>query len=868
MGYLLRLVSPYALGLLLPLFVFGIFYAGQDALRDLASGVFVTPFRRLSLAARRPPPLLAMLPALLAAGILIVARRLSPRPRAVTAGVLAVLLVPLLVTEEVPGIGVLGWLSISQAIPITVLLGAIGVLQNFSEPSTRSLESQRLMLLITALALCGLVRFPWTNPTYFAYLAPLELLAVAAIVSSKSWSVRPVTAVFLVFYLIYAITWLTPMMYREHNDSADLLSQAPITTVLPGRAGLRVRDSAAVEYDSLISLVRARGAGAVHLCHPGLSGGLLSLWISEPDQDHLRLFRRSQGSHPADPRSSGGECRESRGPELQARTFRTGATGSGGGARRAVSPQLRHRPFHGEVALMNLVARALEHPLVYRAWQAPFEAAKLRPVFRHNDLSRVSRVLDVGCGPGTNAREFRHAEYLGVDINPRYVAEARRRYGREFVVGDVTAWRPPTGARFDFILVNSLLHHLDDANVRRTLATLRDGLSEGGHLHLLELVLPAEPGDGKAARARRPGALQPLAGALASALRRALRAGGVRALRTPGVWDRALEHDLLQGSSEAMSSRAERFGGHPGLQRGQAGLGELLRRVRAVLDAVPGGPHEVILVDDGSSDRTFALAEEASAADPRIPVAVSLSRNFGHQAALSPPRSTTRPATPRRDYGRRPPGSAGGDPALPRGAGAGVRRRLREAHETQGALASSSAAYWIFYRLMGGLSIQVPLDAGDFGLMSRRVVDLLLQRAGAQPVPPGAQELGRLPAARHSDRARRAPCSSTSKYSFRQAAPARVRRVFAFSMVPIRAAAIVGAFAMLASSLFALYSLLAKLVLGDSTRGFTALMLSDVPVRDAPALPRLDRGIPRAGLRGSEGKAPLRRGPDHRAAAR
>jgi SAM-dependent methyltransferase len=146
------------------------------------------------------------------------------------------------------------------------------------------------------------------------------------------------------------------------------------------------------------------------------------------------------------------------------------------------------------VALMNLVAWALEHPLVYRAWQAPFEAAKLRPVFRHNDLSRVSRVLDVGCGPGTNARDFRHAEYLGVDINPRYVAEARRRYGREFVVGDVTSWRPAAGARFDFILVNSLLHHLDDANVRRTLATLRDVLSEGGHLHLLELVLPAEPG--------------------------------------------------------------------------------------------------------------------------------------------------------------------------------------------------------------------------------------------------------------------------------------------------------------------------------------------------------------------------------------
>jgi hypothetical protein len=155
----------------------------------------------------------------------------------------------------------LGWLSLSQAIPITVLLGAMGILQNLSEPNRRSVENQRLMLLVTALALCNLVQFPWTNPTYFSFVAPLELLAVAAIVSSNRGSLQPVAAVFLLFHLIYAITWLTPLMYRHNNDSADLLSRAPITPVLPGRAGLRVWDSVAVEYDSLVSLVRAEARG-------------------------------------------------------------------------------------------------------------------------------------------------------------------------------------------------------------------------------------------------------------------------------------------------------------------------------------------------------------------------------------------------------------------------------------------------------------------------------------------------------------------------------------------------------------------------------------------------------------------------------
>ena len=63
-------------------------------------------------------------------------------------------------------------------------------------------------------------------------------------------------------------------------------------------------------------------------------------------------------------------------------------------------------------------------------------------------------------------------------------------------------------------------------------------------------------------------------------------------------------------------------------------LPELLARLSSVLDTIPGGPHEIVFVDDGSSDRTFAILEQASSRDPRILV-LSLSRNFGHQAAIS-----------------------------------------------------------------------------------------------------------------------------------------------------------------------------------------------------------------------------------------
>ena len=63
-------------------------------------------------------------------------------------------------------------------------------------------------------------------------------------------------------------------------------------------------------------------------------------------------------------------------------------------------------------------------------------------------------------------------------------------------------------------------------------------------------------------------------------------------------------------------------------------LGALLARTRAALDKVPGGPHEIVFVDDGSTDDTFEMLADAARQDPRI-TAISLSRNFGHQAALT-----------------------------------------------------------------------------------------------------------------------------------------------------------------------------------------------------------------------------------------
>lgn len=132
----------------------------------------------------------------------------------------------------------------------------------------------------------------------------------------------------------------------------------------------------------------------------------------------------------------------------------------------------------------------MEHPVIYRAWQAPFVRAKFAPIRRHNDLAQVRRVLDVGCGPGTNAPVFRGCDYVGLDFNADYIETARRNYPGEFIVADACTYTAAPEDRFDFVLMNSLLHHIATDDVRRMLSQLAGQLTADGHIHIVDLVLP------------------------------------------------------------------------------------------------------------------------------------------------------------------------------------------------------------------------------------------------------------------------------------------------------------------------------------------------------------------------------------------
>src|SRR5262245_39987363 len=254
----------------------------------------------------------------------------------------------------------------------------------------------------------------------------------------------------------------------------------------------------------------------------------------------------------------------------------------------------------------------------------------------------------------------------------------------------------------------------------------------------------------------------------------------------------------------------------------EAGIPELLRRVRAVLDSLPGGPHEIVTVDDGSSDCTLAMLEAEAATDARL-VVVSLSRNFGHQAAFTAALDhATGDAIVLMDGDLQDPPEA-----IPRfldkfALGFDVVYALRIGRKESWYL---RAAYFLFYRLMDRLSsIRVPLDSGDFGLMSRRAVDQIRKIPEKNRYLRGLRSwVGFKQAAVPVERSERH--AGQSKYSFRKLLLLAFDGIFAFSTVPIRAAALLGIVVIGAAMAFAVFTVWAKLFMQGDPKGFTALTL-------------------------------------------
>ncbi len=155
-------------------------------------------------------------------------------------------------------------------------------------------------------------------------------------------------------------------------------------------------------------------------------------------------------------------------------------------------------------------------------------------------------------------------------------------------------------------------------------------------------------------------------------------------------------------------------------------LAVLHARVSAAAHAAVGDDHEIVLVNDGSRDDSWAVMERLAAADPRL-VAINLSRNHGHQLALTAGLDLC--------AGERiliidadlqdPPELLGDMLATMAAERADVVYAVRRRREGETFFKKLTAS--IFYRVLDRVTdTPIPIDTGDFRLMSRRALNAFL----------------------------------------------------------------------------------------------------------------------------------------------
>jgi dolichol-phosphate mannosyltransferase len=154
-------------------------------------------------------------------------------------------------------------------------------------------------------------------------------------------------------------------------------------------------------------------------------------------------------------------------------------------------------------------------------------------------------------------------------------------------------------------------------------------------------------------------------------------------------------------------------------------IGELHKRVSAACEKSVGSSYELVLVNDGSRDETWNEIATLHFSDEHV-VAVNLSRNYGHQVALSAGLSVClgeRVLILDADLQDPPELLSGMMEAIDRGADVAYGVRSERLGESWFKRASAK----FFYRLLAHVvDIEIPTDTGDFRLMTRRAVDILV----------------------------------------------------------------------------------------------------------------------------------------------
>lgn len=254
-------------------------------------------------------------------------------------------------------------------------------------------------------------------------------------------------------------------------------------------------------------------------------------------------------------------------------------------------------------------------------------------------------------------------------------------------------------------------------------------------------------------------------------------------------------------------------------------IAPLVEEVRAGLDALDlAGPHEIILVDDGSTDGSGELLDEIALKYPGEIRIVHLARNFGMEPAIGAGLEQARG-----DGVIVLDSDMQDDPA----AFQAFVDHWREGYDVIYAVRTSReeslpmrALFSLFYRILGSIAqIDLPPDASNFALMDRSVADALRTLPERNRFLRGLRawvgyrQIG-VPVARRARHAHRTRLGLRGQWKL------AMNAIFAFSYVPLFVFRFAGLFALLLSLLLILWALYHKLVAGLEIEAWASLFIT------------------------------------------
>lgn len=251
-------------------------------------------------------------------------------------------------------------------------------------------------------------------------------------------------------------------------------------------------------------------------------------------------------------------------------------------------------------------------------------------------------------------------------------------------------------------------------------------------------------------------------------------------------------------------------------------LNECHRRLSQVLQTA-GERYELVFVNDGSKDQTAIMLRELFANDSHV-TAVMLSRNFGHQTAVSAGLSTARgQAVVIIDADLQDPPEVIPQMLERWRAGFEVVYGVRSKREGESGFKLWTAS--AFYRIISRLSdVKIPEDAGDFRLMDRRAVNALLSMPERQRLLRAMSSwIGYRQTPLYYERAAR--FAGTTKYPLGKMINLALDGIVSFSTVPLRLVTIFGFVAAAIAFVGILYSMAVRLFTHEWVRGWFTLFI-------------------------------------------